>query len=405
MHLGSLALSDTFAKAGLMARETLQPGSRFAASLATPSMVGSVFEWRDPASTLANVTGRFPVNYPNTWLRLKRAGNTFTGFGSDDGQAWTTLGGATIALPSQIYVGLAASSHNTNTQTSASFLSLVQPVTNAVPAASGSPHEPLGPCSRLTPIVISEIMYAPAARTDGLNLQFIELYNSNPWFHDLSHYRLTGTTVNYTFPPGTIIPGGGFLVLAAAPADLQSVYGITNVLGPFAGSLKKTDTIQLQDEAGAFILTIPYLHVNPWPVAANGTGHSLVLANPTYGEGDPRAWAISDAVGGSPGQMDPFHPSPLRDIVINEILAHSEDPTVAQFVELYNHSNQTNDLSGCILTDDPTTNKFVIPPGTFTAPGASFRLANLTGVQPQRRGRDALFHQARQKPGAGRGPV
>ncbi len=39
-----------------------------------------------------------------------------------------------------------------------------------------------------------------------------------------------------------------------------------------------------------------------------------------------------------------------------------------QFIELYNHSNQTNDISGCILTDDPATNKFVLPPGTFVAP-------------------------------------
>ena len=42
------------------------------------------------------------------------------------------------------------------------------------------------------------------------------------------------------------------------------------------------------------LLTVPYTDVYPWPVAADGTGHSIVLANPTYGEGDPRAWDISD---------------------------------------------------------------------------------------------------------------
>ncbi|MGC3961203.1 MAG: lamin tail domain-containing protein [Verrucomicrobiota bacterium] len=41
-------------------------------------------------------------------------------------------------------------------------------------------------------------------------------------------------------------------------------------------------------------------------------------------------------------------------------------------MELYNYSNQTNDLSGCILTDNPGTNKFIIPPGTTIAP-RSFR--------------------------------
>ncbi|MGA2867878.1 MAG: lamin tail domain-containing protein, partial [Verrucomicrobiota bacterium] len=97
-------------------------------------------------------------------------------------------------------------------------------------------------------------------------------------------------------------------------------------------------------------------------------GTSLVLANPTYGEGDSRAWDISDVAGGSPGQMDGFTPSPLRSVVINEILPHSENPAVPQFIELYNHSTNSVDVSGCILTDDPTTNKFVIPAGTVIGP-------------------------------------
>ena len=116
------------------------------------------------------------------------------------------------------------------------------------------------------------------------------------------------------------------------------------------------------------LLTVPYSDTYPWPVAAGGTGHSIVLAKPTYGEGDPRAWDISDVVGGSPGQMDGYTPSPLRNVVINEILPHSENPAVPQFIELYNHSTNSVNLSGCILTDDPTTNKFVIPSGTTIGP-------------------------------------
>ena len=368
VDVAGLPLSDVFAKAGLMARETLTPASRFAAALATPSMAGCFFEWRDPAAALANVVGRFPANYPNTWLRLKRAGNSFSAFAGYDGQTWTGLGSATIALPSRLYVGIAVSSHNTNQLTAAQFLDVAQTVTNALLGITANPHEPLGVSSRITPIVISEIMYKPAPRTDGLNTEYIELYNSDPWFHDLSCYRLTGS-VGYNFPSNTIIPGGGFLVITAAPADVQTAYAITNVLGPYSGTLKKSGTIQLLDEVGAVLLTIPYSSLYPWPVAADGTGHSIVLANPTYGEGNPLTWDISDVTGGSPGQAETFRPSPLRSVLINEILAHSENPTVPQFVELYNHSNLTNDLSGCILTDDAATNKFFVPPGTLIAPG------------------------------------
>src|SRR5208283_2592461 len=37
-------------------------------------------------------------------------------------------------------------------------------------------------------------------------------------------------------------------------------------------------------------------------------------------------------------------------------------------IELYNHSASRVDVSGCILTDDPATNKFVIPAGTVIGP-------------------------------------
>ena len=367
VRVADLGLTDIFAKAGLMAREDLTSNGRFAASIATPSMNGCFFEWRDPAGSVAGTAGDFPVNYPNTWLRLQRVGNTFTGYAGFDGQTWTELGSDTISMPNQVYLGFSVSSHSTSQLTTAQFRDFTT-VTNGVTGAQFNPHDAIGPSSRKTPIVFSEIMYKPAPRTDGKNLEFIELYNSNPWFQDVSGYGITCADMNYTFPAGTQIPGGGYLVVAAAPADIESVYGITNVMGPYTGSLKKSETLELLDEQANVLLTVPYSATFPWPVAADGAGHSIILANPTYGEGDPRAWDISDLMGGSPGQVDTFTPGPLRNVVINEILPHSENPNVPQFIELYNHSTNSVDVSGCILTDDTTTNKFVIPSPTVIGP-------------------------------------
>ena len=70
-----------------------------------------------------------------------------------------------------------------------------------------------------------------------------------------------------------------------------------------------------------------------------------------------------------PGAMECFHPSPLRSVVINELVAHSETPNVPEFVELYNHSTNPVDVSGCILTDDFKTNQYVIPSGSTISPG------------------------------------
>jgi len=370
VRVAGLSSADLWAKAGLMARETLDPWSRFAAALATPSMNGGTFEYRDPTNTAAISTGSFVVNYPDTWLRLQRLGDYLMGYASYDGHTWAPLGGAYFTnLPSALFVGLAADSHDTTQRAVAQFRDwqLVGP--DAVIGVVQNPREPLGPSSRKSPIAISEIMYKPAPRTDGKNTEFLELYNSNPWFHDLSGFRIVANNLSYTVPAGTVIPGGSFLVVAASPQSMRDIYGINNVIGPYSGTLQSTDTLQLFDEQGALLLTVPYSNRSPWPVAADGSGHSLVLTSPSYGEEDPRAWDISDVYTGSPGAADSYHPDPLRKVRINELLAHTEDPTIQDFVELYNHSDQTNDLSGCALTDDPLSKKFVVPSGTILGPG------------------------------------
>ncbi|MGD0537974.1 MAG: lamin tail domain-containing protein [Verrucomicrobiota bacterium] len=368
VRLADLAPADVWSTAGLMARETLDASSRFAATFATPAMAGCFFEWRDPAGATSLSSGHSSVNYPNTWLRLKRAGNAFSGFTGYDGQTWTAFGSVTIGMASQVCLGFAVSSHNTNQFTTARFLE-VQDVTNAVPGSVSNPTEPLGPCSRRTSMVFSEIMYKPAPRTDGRNLEFIELYNSNPWWEDIGGYRLAGD-IDFTFPRGTVLGGGAFVVVARVPGDVQAVYGITNIVGPYQNTLKKTGTVQLISEREAVLLEVTYDSVLPWPAGADGTGHSIVLARPSYGEADPRAWAISDVVGGSPGLGEAYRPSPLRQVVINEFLANP-DPPGAGYVELYNHSNTAVDLSNCVLTDDATLNKFVVPTNTVIA-GAGF---------------------------------
>src|SRR5262245_22890794 len=214
-------------------------------------------------------------------------------------------------------------------------------------------------------------MYHPLPRPDGRNLEFIELYNSEASPADLSGYRLSGD-VDFIFPTNTLLPALSFLVIAPAPADVQTAYGISGVLGPFGNgtnSLPNDDgVIRLRNKPGAVLLEVHYADTPPWPAAADGAGHSLALARPSLGEGDPNAWAPSVFIGGSPGALEPANNDPLRGVVINEFLAHTDDPEV-DYIELYNHSNQTLDLSGCVLTDDPSTNRFFVPPNTPILPG------------------------------------
>ncbi|HEY2953113.1 MAG TPA: lamin tail domain-containing protein, partial [Verrucomicrobiae bacterium] len=364
VRVAGLNLSDAWAKAGLMARETLTAGSRYAATFATPSVSGCFFQYRGTNASPTLQSGSFPVSYPNTWLRVKRVGNLFTGYASFDGDNWSLLGSTTIAMANAVYVGMAVTSRNTGQSATGQFRDYMD-VTGGTIGAVTLPVEPAGPSSRKTPFVITEIMYKPLPATDlnSNSLEFIEIYNSNPFFEEISKYRLSGD-IDYTFPANTFLQGGQYIVVARSPAAVQTRYGLTGVFGPYTNSLKRSGTVRLRNNSDGVVLEIKYSNDPPWPVGADGTGHSLTLVRPSYGEADPQAWAASDEVGGSPGRQDPFPSAPQRNVVINEFLANSEAPDV-DYIELYNHSNVPVDLSGCTLSDQPDTNKFAFTNGTF----------------------------------------
>ncbi len=364
VRIASLSLADAWSEAGLLAREGLTPGAAGVSVIATPSISGCYFQTRGTTNGPTTLAGSFPANYPNTWLRLKRVGNVFTGFAGFDGQNWTPLGTATVALPTTVYFGFAVASHNEHQLATAAFRDFADVTSAGV--APPLAFEPLGQCSRRTSLVISEIMYHPT----NSDLEFVEIFNSRGEPQDLSGYQLKGSA-DYIFPNGTVLAGGGFLVVAKSPTDLQAAYGFTGVLGPFTNNLPNDNgTVKLLNQAGGVMLQVDYSDNPPWPAAADGAGHSLVLAHASYGENDPLAWAASDAVGGSPGRLDSFTPDPLRNVVINEFLAHTDPPDV-DYIELYNHSTQAVDLANCVLTDDPATNKFVLQSGT-TIPANGF---------------------------------
>lgn len=367
VRVAGLSMADAWSKAGLMARETLLGNSRFAAVMATPGVSGAFFQHRFATGGNTTNTGTYPVNYPDTWLRVRRVGNVFTGFASVDGTAWYQLNSLTIAMSPGVYIGMAVSAGVTNgsaiTTASAQFRDFAQ-TTGATVATALPDIEPPGPSSRRTPIVITEIMYNPLPDPSSNVLEFIEIYNSNPHFEDISGYRISGD-IDFTFPANTILRAGEYRVVARNVNHLQARYGITGVMGPYTNALKEAGTVRLRNKEDHVLLEIAYDNRAPWPVAADGAGHSLVLARPSYGEDNPKAWGQSARVGGSPGAYDGARVLPQDSVVINEFLANS--PTL-DFIELYNHSNVEVDLSGCTLSDSPSTNKFTFPSNTRIAP-------------------------------------
>jgi regulation of enolase protein 1 (concanavalin A-like superfamily) len=227
VRVDDLTITDAFVQAGLMAREGLDASSRFAGVFSSSAQLSAFFESRATASAASQSVSPvtvFPANYPQMFLRLRRAGNVFTGFASMDGQNWQQLGSSTIALPSSVFFGMALASVNTNAISTAKFRDLSN-VTGAVEMNFEPEREPLGPSNRRTGLVFSEIMYNPAPRQDTNNLEFIEIYNGESIFVDLTGWRIAGG-VEYLFPDGFRLEAGQFAVIAADPAALQSAYGI-----------------------------------------------------------------------------------------------------------------------------------------------------------------------------------
>lgn len=369
VRVEEVTITDAFVQAGLIAREGLDVGARFAGVFTSSAQLSAFFESR--ATVSANAAGvmpatAFPPNYPEMYLRLRRSGNVFTGFASVDGQNWHQIGSASISLPSSVFFGMGLAGGNTNKTATAKFRQLGNAV-SPVNATYRSEREPLGPSNRRTGLVFSEIMYNPAPRIDTNNLEFIEIYNGENIFVDLTGWSIVGG-VEYQFPDGFKLEAGEFAVIAADPAAVQAEYGLTGVLGPYVGRLNNGgDEVLLLNAQGAIRFEVEYDSKSPWPALADGSGHSLILTRPSYGEDDPRAWGTSEMIGGSPGQVDAIRPDPLKKVVINEFLSHTDDP-VQDFIELYNASSSSVDLSGCILTDDISTNKFRFSAGTTLGP-------------------------------------
>jgi endonuclease/exonuclease/phosphatase family metal-dependent hydrolase len=92
-----------------MMRETLAADARQAAMIVSPGK-GLAFQ-RRPTTGGESVSTAAGAGSAPYFVKLTRAGATFTAYKSLDGVAWTTVGTATITMPTTIYVGVAVSSH------------------------------------------------------------------------------------------------------------------------------------------------------------------------------------------------------------------------------------------------------------------------------------------------------
>ncbi|MGC6465906.1 MAG: lamin tail domain-containing protein [Akkermansiaceae bacterium] len=145
---------------------------------------------------------------------------------------------------------------------------------------------------RETGIVITELMVEPiTGHRDG---EFIELYNNTAGTIDLSGWTFADG-VNFTFPGGSSLDAGEYLVIAANESFTSNAHPGVEVVGQYSGELANGgERLRLIDSWGNLADEVHYQTGGTWPILAAGMGSSLELRHPDMDNSMPTAWADSD---------------------------------------------------------------------------------------------------------------
>lgn len=198
---------------------------------------------------------------------------------------------------------------------------------------------------------ITEIMYHPLDTSDpnDPNTEYIELKNIGTDVINLNLVKFD-KGIKFTFGPDTLTPDEHILVVKNKSA-FEAKYGTERyIAGEYSGSLDNAgERLRLLDAVGTTILDFNY--TDGWHPITDGDGYSLTVINPADSNvnhwGRKDSWRASAYVNGSPGWDDSgIVPNP-GEVVINEIMAHSD----TNWVELRNTTASAIDISGWYLSD------------------------------------------------------
>lgn len=145
-------------------------------------------------------------------------------------------------------------------------------------------------------IVITEIHHSPM---DGNSrLEFIELHNRSKGVVSLSSWQVT-KGIQYTFPKGTVLEGGAYLVLAKDAEYLKKHYELKAnelVLGSFKGRLDgEGECLVLKDARGKEVDRVNYKNKKTWAYCKGEIRASLQLINPMFDNRIGQYWEAAKA--------------------------------------------------------------------------------------------------------------
>ena len=161
---------------------------------------------------------------------------------------------------------------------------------------------------------ITELHYHPEEPSSEIELsisadrddyEFVEFLNIASSPIDLSNtYFKDG--INFTFPENTILDPDQRAVIVRDINAFRTRYGNDpkiHVIGEYTGRLSNDgERLLIKNSTGNDIVDFTYNDQIPWPIAADGTGPSLVFTGETAN--DPSHWKENSLKGGRPGYPD-----------------------------------------------------------------------------------------------------
>jgi regulation of enolase protein 1 (concanavalin A-like superfamily) len=239
----SIGNTDPWAKAGVMVRESLTGGSRHA-MMATTSANGAWFGRRLQTGGMSTST-KDPAGTPPAWVRLVRTGDVFQAYRSTDGASWILIGSDTIPMAATVYVGLAATGHNTTSATTVSFNNF----SASVPAGNQPPSVSLtSPASGAT-------FTAPATMTIAANASDPENQLARVEFYSGGTLLGTDTAAPFSFTWSNV--AAGTYTLMARAYDSGGASGTSAAVNVTVNAANAPPAVSLTSPASGATFTAP----------------------------------------------------------------------------------------------------------------------------------------------------
>ncbi|HON93352.1 MAG TPA: discoidin domain-containing protein [Sedimentisphaerales bacterium] len=114
--------ANTWAKGGVMIRDTVNGGSMHAMMVITGGGGnGASFQYRGTTNGASSNADIGTVVAPPYWVRIDRSGATFTGFVSSDGKSWSQVGTTVIPMTDPVLIGICVTSHEAGVERTFQF--------------------------------------------------------------------------------------------------------------------------------------------------------------------------------------------------------------------------------------------------------------------------------------------